>query len=89
MAWIPELDFGAFSSFDTYKMEHTKAFFLNEVCTPEDETVNIKTCMDNDEFRLISRTCTVIGCTVMRNKNVQENILGKCVADLNHSLLSV
>lgn len=56
---------------------------------PEDETVKVKTCRDNDEFRLISRTCTVINCPVMRNKNVQNSILGKSDRNLNHSLPSV
>jgi hypothetical protein len=72
-----------------HPLTHTKCFFfLNEVCTPEDDTVNVETCRDNGEFKLISRTFVVTDCTVLINRNVQDNIFGKSVRDFNHSLSS-
>jgi hypothetical protein len=32
------------------------------VCTPEDDITNVETCRDNNEFKLISRTCVIIDC---------------------------
>jgi hypothetical protein len=36
--------------------EHTNipTFTFRLLCTPEDETVNVETCPDNDEFKLIN-----------------------------------
>jgi hypothetical protein len=34
-----------------------------------DNIVNVKTNRDNDEFKVISRTCVVIDSTVIINKN--------------------
>jgi hypothetical protein len=34
---------------------------------PQHNTVNVKTCPENDEFKLISRTWLVIKCTVTIN----------------------
>jgi hypothetical protein len=51
--------------------------------------VNVKTCCDRDEFELISRTWVLTDCTVMRNNNIEDSILGKNVRAFSHSLPSI
>lgn len=36
--------------------------------TPGDYIVNVKTCLDSGQFKLIARTCVIIVCTVIINK---------------------
>jgi hypothetical protein len=40
-------------------------------CDPEDDIINDETCRENDELKLISRTCVVIDCTVTINNAME------------------
>jgi hypothetical protein len=42
-------------------------------CNPEDDIVNAETCQDSDEFKLVSRNCVVIYCTVTINNAMEHS----------------
>jgi hypothetical protein len=43
-------------------------FVLLSSSTPGDYIVNVKTCLDSGDFKLIARTCVIMVSTVIINK---------------------
>jgi hypothetical protein len=48
------------------------------MCTPENDVVNVETCREIRELKIILRNCIVIGCIVILN-----NAMGYNGAQLN------